>query len=80
MSTLDKEFLSELQAKINEAGRLLNEVSASLEEKGEQFLELTQDYEYDEDNEDAEPVPTLNFDPIIVALDNGGWSTSSMSC
>lgn len=79
MSALDKEFVAMLQAKIDAAGKLLQEVNSLVEEKGENFLDLTQDYSYDIDD-DEEPIATLNLDEVINALDNGGWSTSSMSC
>lgn len=79
MNTLDKEFRAALQAKINEAAKLLQEVNSSLEEKGESFLDLTQDHNYEDDTRD-EGETTLDLYPIIKVLDAGGWSTSGMSC
>lgn len=84
MSTLDKEFRALLQAKIDEAGKLLKEVNDALVDKGinEELIDLTQDYGeyYNEDDESGEDETTLSIYSVISALSNGGWSTSSMSC
>lgn len=79
MSALDKEFRAMLQAKIDEAGRLLKEVNDLVRDKGETFIDLTQDYGANADDM-YEDETTLNMHGVISALDSGGWSTSSMSC
>ena len=79
--SLEKEFKKLLQSKIDTAGKLLKEVNKLLEEKGENFFDLTQDYGLDEnDNDKEEDEISLNMYPVINQLSNGGWATSSMEC
>lgn len=78
MSALDKEFRALIQAKIDEAGKLLKEANELAESKGENLFDLSCDYgNEDLENEDDTSVEIY---PVIRQLSKAGWSTSSMSC
>ena len=78
MSTLDKEFRTELQSKIDAATALLKEANDLAKSKGENLYDLSNDYGNDDlESEDQTSVDTY---ALIQELDNAGWSTSSMGC
>lgn len=78
MATLDKEFRALIQAKLDEAGKMLKEANELAESKGENLYDLSTDWgNEDLENEDD---TSVEMSPVIRQLSKAGWSTSSMSC
>lgn len=70
-STLEAEYAI-IQENVRAAAHLLSEANKIAQKNGTNLCGLEQEYDGDE--------PLINMGALMNALDEGGWSTSSMSC
>lgn len=70
-TTLEAEYAI-IQEKVRAAAQLLSEANQIAKKNKTSLYELEQNYVDDE--------PVINFGSLMSELDEGGWSTSSMSC
>lgn len=64
--SLEKDF-KEIESKLHQAAELLNQAQALAQKQGTDLNQLYYDGE-------------ISFSEMFHALDNGGWSSSSMRC
>lgn len=89
MSELDKKYddvIKEINAKIKEAGKLIKEAGKIGKKAGIDMLNV-HPYTYesgdytDEQLEDLEEITyKIEFSPLLDAMDDCGWATSSLNC
>lgn len=83
MSDMDKEFnevVGRINSKIAEAAKLLAEANKLGKEAGMEVLGCSYYTMEDMSEEAREKMEEINFRPLMSALEDSGWSTSSMKC
>jgi hypothetical protein len=89
VAKLEKDYndvIKKINAKIKEAGKLIEEAGNLGKKAGIEMLNihpvLYEDGEYtDEQLEDLEEITyNIEFSPLLNAMDEVGWATSSLNC
>jgi len=85
MPKLDEEFVAleaAVRAKIEAAGKLLEEANELARAKGTTIYDIRQSLygAYEDDDRYDEDSPFTLLSPITDQLDIGGWSSSSFDC
>jgi hypothetical protein len=83
MSDLDKDFeavAEQINAKLVEAAKLLQEANKLGQDAGMEYLAGSYYLRDDLSREQCEMMDEIDYNPVLRALDNAGWSVSSMKC
>lgn len=83
MSDMDKEFgkvVEQINGKIAEAAKLLAEANKLGKDAGLEVLGGSYYAMEDMSEEAREKMEEIDFHPLMITLEDSGWSTSSMKC
>ncbi len=83
MSEIDKDFdkvAEQINAKLEEAAKLLQEANKMGQEAGMEYLAGSYYLRDDLSREQCEMMDEIDYSPVLRALDVAGWSVSSMKC